>query len=105
MIVTDTLKPAGQFTNGKGEVINYQEKRILTLLELPQPGQEGVKHLMEMRIEIADPVAGKDSNISGLVGDFVITEVRTTSKDQEIGIVGKVVGLTGQVSEKALGNK
>lgn len=106
MIVTDTVKPAGEFTNGKGELIKYDEKRILTVLELPQPGQEGVKHLMEMRIPVADPVAGKDSSIAGLVGDFVITEVRTAQKqDQEVGIIGRVVGLTGQVGEKPLATK
>lgn len=104
MITGDAIKPAGEFQDG-GRTVKYDEKRILTLLELNAVPSDGVKHLMELTIRVDDPVAGKDSSIVGLIGDFVITEIKPTKREQEIGIVGRVVKLTSTISEKPIANK
>ena len=107
VISSDVIKPAGEFKDDKGRDIKYDEKRVLTVLELPAVGQETVRHLLEMRIPVSSKVASRESNLAGMIGEFVITEVRPArqNSDQETGIVGYLEKLTGTVQEAALPQK
>lgn len=106
MVVSDTYKPAGEFTMDNGQVKKYDEKRVLGLLELPVPGRKVCSHILDMRIDVHDPKAPQGQELDGRTGKFNITEVKPNNGkgNQEVGIVGSIISLIGTVSEDVNGS-